>query len=186
VSTRGGLVLERLAIAVASLALSVFAIALLSGYFAGNDQAGVTGAANVPGQTFPDLGHEHLPPGRLRPPYNSIPPTSGAHVPQPVTQDDVELNDNQLLQALELGNVVVLYGGGIPPPGLQALARMIEKGPFSPALAASGGAVILARSPGTNGLIGLAWTHMIRVNALNVDPLGEFAQYYLGKGAPGR
>ena len=84
--TNGGLglargrTLERVAIGVVSLVVSVGAIALLSGYFAGNDQAGVTGSAAGPGQAFRDLGNAHLPPGRLRPPYDSDPPTSGAHV----------------------------------------------------------------------------------------------------------
>ena len=44
-------------------------------------------------------------------------------------------------------------------PACAALALSVA-GPFSPALAAAGQAVILARRPGTTGLIGLAWTRM--------------------------
>jgi Protein of unknown function (DUF3105) len=175
--------LERLAIAVASLALSIGLIALLSGYFAGKDQAGVSGAAAV-GQQFRDLGHAPLKRGSHHPSYDSSPPTSGAHVPEPIRHNESRINDDQLLQALEEGNVVIMYGTHRPPAGLVNVARAITGGPFSPALAAAGQAVILARRPGTSGLIGLAWTHLVHVDAPSDDVLQAFAQYWLGRGAP--
>jgi hypothetical protein len=185
VSPRTLRVLEVIAIGVASLIVSVGAIVLLSGYFAGKDQAGVNGTAPGPGQAFKDLGVRHLPPGRPRPAYNSDPPTSGPHVPEAVTRDGVRLNDDQLLQALELGNVVIMYGTRTPPAGARALADRIA-GPFTPALAATGEAVILARRPGAGGLIGLAWAHMIRVGRASDPLLSRFVQFWLGKGAPRR
>jgi hypothetical protein len=99
--------LEWAAIAVVSLAVAFGAIALLSGFFAGRDQAGVGGTGTLPGVAFTDLGHAHLKPGQPHPRYNSNPPTSGAHVPVPVDGDNQQLSDNQLLEALELGDVVV-------------------------------------------------------------------------------
>jgi Protein of unknown function (DUF3105) len=176
---------ERVAIVLVSLLLSVGLIAVLSGFFAGRDQAGVAGTTGVPGQSFPDLGHAHLAPGAPRPAYNSDPATSGAHVPEPVLRDDATLNDDQLLQALQVGDVVIMYGGRTPPPGLTSLAGSVAYS-FTPALASAGQAVVLARRPGTTGLIGLAWAHMIRV-ARPTDPLlKEFASYWLGRGARGR
>jgi hypothetical protein len=183
-NSRTGLLIERTAIILISIVVSVGAIALLSGYFAGNDQAGITGNASGPGLTFRDLGDQLLPPGRLQPPYNSTPPTSGAHVPESIKHNGLVLNDNQLLTALSLGDVVIDYGGRTPPHGLQALANGIA-GPFTPSLAADGQAVILARRPGTRGLTGLAWTHMITVNAASQQILGEFAKFWLGRGASG-
>ncbi len=177
--------LERLAIVVASLALSIGLIAALSGFFAGRDQAGVSGASAPAGQQFRDLGHALLKPGARHPAYDSDPPTSGAHVPQPVRRDEAKLNDDQLLQALEAGDVVIMYGSRTPPPGLPRLARAVTE-PFTPALAAAGQAVILARRPGTAGLIGLAWAHMLRVGAPENPLLRQFAYYWLGRGAPGR
>jgi Protein of unknown function (DUF3105) len=177
--------LERLAIVVASLALSIGLIAALSGFFAGRDQAGVSSAAATVGQQFPDLGDAHLQPGAPRPRYSSDPPTSGPHVPEPVLHDEASLNNDQLLQALEAGNVVTMYGSRTPPPGLRSLARSVA-GPFTPALAAAGQAVILARRTGTAGLIGLAWAHMVRVNSATDPLLHEFASYWLGKGSGGR
>jgi Protein of unknown function (DUF3105) len=175
--------LERVAIVLASLVLSFGLIAVLSGFFAGRDSAGVSGTESTIGQQFKDLGHAHLSPGQPRPAYNSDPPTSGAHVPEPILLNENVLNDDQLLEALEVGDVVVMYGTHKPPPGLQPLARSLG-GRFTPALAAAGQAVLLAKRRGMVGLTGLAWTHMIRVPTAHNPLLREFIQQYLGRGAP--
>jgi hypothetical protein len=174
--------LERALIMVASLVLSIGLIILLSGYFTSRDQAGVTGTQSRIGLQFPDLGHRHLSPDEPHPLYNSNPPTSGAHLDVPVTRDETRLSDDQLLQALEEGNIVVVYGGRLPPPGLTVLARAIA-GPFTAALARAGQAVILDRRPGTVGLIGLAWTRVVNVSAPNDSLLRQFAEVWLGRGA---
>jgi hypothetical protein len=177
--------LERIVIVIASLVIAIGAIAALSGFFAARDQAGVSGTGAGPGLSFRDLGHAHLARGQARPRYNSNPPTSGAHISEPVTRDAARLNNDQLLQALELGDVVIVYSGRTIPPGAAALARSVAA-PFSPALAAAGQAVILARRPGTVGLLGLAWGRMVRVSAADAPLLKEFAQAWLGRGAPSR
>jgi hypothetical protein len=179
--------LERVAIVVASLVLSIGLIAVLSGFFAGRDQAGVSSAptTNTIGQQFPDLGHAHLRPGQPRPSYNSNPPTSGAHIPEPILLNRNVINDDQLLEALEVGDVVIMYGTKKPPPGLVAFARS-EAGPFSPALAASGQAVILAKRPGTEGLLALAWTRMLSVASAADPQLRTFTQQWLGRGVTTR
>lgn len=174
--------LERVAIGLASLALSIGLIAVLSGFFASHDPAGVTGGQTGPGQRFPDQGHAHLAAGELRPVYNSDPPTSGAHIPTLIRADGVELGDDELLEALELGDVVFMYGQRSPPPELTALARSVAS-PFTPALAADGQAVIVAPRPHTAGIYGLAWTHMIHVVGAADPRLRDFAQFWLGKGA---
>src|SRR5258708_28477682 len=58
--------------------------------------------ANLPGQTFPNLGQEHITQASTdHKPYNSNPPTSGPHWPQPAnwgaystTQADEQMNHN--------------------------------------------------------------------------------------------
>ena len=177
-------VLERIAIGLASLALSVGLIILLSGYFAGRDQPGVSGSGTGPGQAYADLGHAVLAPGQPRPAYNSDPPTSGAHVPELVTRDGVRLTDDQLLQALELGDVVIFYGTRQPPPGLQQFASSVAPG-FTPALAATGETVIVAPRAGTSGLVAAAWTHLLHVGSPNDAALRDFVGFWLGRGAPG-
>jgi hypothetical protein len=175
-------VVERVAIVLASLVLSVGLIGLLSGYFTGRDQAGVSGAGNGPGQALPDLGHRALRPGQPRPAYNSDPPTSGAHFPVPVTRNAAPLSDDQVLQALQTGDVVIVYGGPRPPAGLKQFARSVSP-PFTPALAATGDAVILTPRPRTDGVVALAWAHMLHVQQPSDPLLRQFVGYWLGRGA---
>jgi Protein of unknown function (DUF3105) len=182
---RLGVVLEWTAIIVAALAIAFGLIAVLSGFFAGRDQAGVSGSGSVPGASFRDLGDDQLSRGQPHPAYDSNPPTSGAHVPESVSADGLVLNNDQLLQALALGNVVFMYGSSTPPQGLKALADSVA-GPFSASLAASGEAVILARRPGIPGIVGIAWTHLVQVSGANDPLLRSFASYWLGRGATGR
>lgn len=176
--------LERLGVLVASLALSITLIALLSGYFTGHDPAGLSGTASQIGESFPNLGNAPLAPGAQRPRYSSDPPTSGPHVRVPVGRDEQRLDPDRLLTALAAGDVVVEYGGVRPPPGLTALASRLA-GRFTPSLAASGQAVVLARRPGTAGLIGLAWTRMVRVSTSSDSLLRQFIETWLGRGARG-
>jgi hypothetical protein len=78
-----------------------------------------------------------------------------------------------------------MYDTAKPPPALPVVARKLG-GPFSPSLAAAGDTIILARRPGTNGLIGLAWAHMVRVSSPTDPLLVGFINYWLGRGAPVR
>jgi hypothetical protein len=80
---------------------------------------------------------------------------------------------------------VLLYASRTPPPGLRALSLRLAS-PFTPALAAAGQAVILARRPGAVGVVGLAWAHAISVRDPQDPRLSAFAQFWLGRGAPGR
>jgi hypothetical protein len=176
-------VIERIAIGVVSLVLSVGLIALLSGFFAGRDQAGVSGVANGPGQAYVDLGHAVLKPGQPRPAYSSDPPTSGPHTPRAVVRDGAPLSDDQLLQALQVGDIVIFYGTRQPPPALTQFVKFAAP-PFTPSLAATGNAVIVAPRPGTLGLVAAAWAHLATVKTASDPLLGQFVSFWLGRGAP--
>jgi hypothetical protein len=117
--------------------------------------------------------------------YNTDPPTSGAHVPEPVLHDEAQLNDDQILEALEVGDVVIVYGTRAPPPGLLAFARSVAPR-FTPVLAAAGQAVILVHRPHYPRLTALAWAHLARVNGPSDPRLRQFVQFWLGRGAPRR
>ena len=178
--------IERLLIVVASVCVAIAVIALLSGgLLAGRDSPGVSGAQSGPGTAFPDQGDALLTPGQSRPRYDSEPPTSGPHLSAAVDRDGAQLTDDQLLQALSVGDVVLMYGTRTPPRGLGALARSIAP-PFTPALAQTGQAAVLAYRPGTTGVLGLAWAHMAHVRSPLDPSLRSFAQYWLGRGAPRR
>jgi len=179
--------IERLLIVVAAFAVAIAVIALLSGgLLAGHDTPGVSGAASGPGVAFPDQGNAQLKPGQKRPDYDSEPPTSGAHLPSATTANGAQLTDDQLLQALSVGDVVFMYGTRKPPAGLAKVADGVAPAAFSPALAATGQAVVLAYRPGTTGVIGLAWAHMVHVRSATDPTLRSFSQYWLGRGAPRR
>ena len=169
---------RRLAIGAASVLLGVGAVALVIAYFNGKDSSQV-GNSGGPGQALPDRGNAHLAPGQPSPSLKEDPPTSGAHHVVPLRRDAVTLSTDQLLTALEQGNVVLLYGSPKPPPGLLALARN-EAAQFTPAVAAAGGAVVLGRRPGTNGIIALAWRRMLHVPSAGDPALQDFADAYLG------
>lgn len=175
--------LERVAIVLAALALSFGLIALLSGFFQSRDEGALTGASTGPGQHFRDLGDAPLVSGHRRPKYDSNPPTSGPHVLSTVTRDWARLDDDQLLSALAVGDVVIMYGTARPPGALITMARSVA-GPFTAPLAATGEAVILSPSPHLRGFVGLAWTHMLRVPRPADPRLSQFASYWLGRGAP--
>lgn len=187
--SRWSTALERVAIVVASFVVAIGAIVLLSGYFSSRDQGGVSGVLAGPGLAYRDLGDAVLKTGHRRPAYDSNPPTSGAHVPTPVRTADAVLTDDQILTALAAGDVIVMYGGATPPPGLTALARSMG-GPFSAALAQTGQAVILARLPGIHGIEALAWTRLLpitgvgRVTGGTETLLRQFIDAWLGRGAP--
>ena len=138
-----------------------------------------------PGQAFPDQGAKHVPPsqrGQVR--YDSDPPTSGPHVSEAIRRDGIVLTDDQILHALELGNVVLVYGSAKPPAGLAALAQDVSGGPFDPALVSAGQSVILARRPGTRGVVAVAWRHLLRAPSPSDPQLRQFAEFWLGRGAP--
>src|SRR5262249_26776067 len=136
--------LERLTIVVVSLVIAIAVIVVLSGGpLSGRDSPGVSGPTTQLGVGFKDLGNAHLAPGSPRPRYDSNPPTSGPHVPAAVRRDGSTLSDNQLLEALALGDVVVMYGTNKPPSRLRRLVASVAA-PFTPALASAGQAVILA------------------------------------------
>jgi hypothetical protein len=178
--------LERGAIVIASLAIAVGVIALLSGGLAGGrDDPGlsISTSASAPGTAYRDQGDRLLSAGSARPAYDSDPPTSGPHTPAAIHRNAVVISDDQLLQALSLGDVVFLYSSAQPPRGLQAVADGVAPR-FTPALAADGQTVILARRAGLSQITALAWTRMLRSD--EAGDLRAFANHWLGRGAGAR
>jgi hypothetical protein len=100
----------------------------------------------------------------------------------PVLRDQAPISDDQLLEALARGDVVLMYSGHRPPRGLVALARTLAP-PFSRSLAAAGQAVILAERPATSGIVALAWAHMLRSGSSHDAALRRFVAFWLGRGA---
>ena len=106
-----------------------------------------------------------------------------AQAPAPIRsdRDGTRLSEDQLLHALALGDVVLLYGTPTAPPQLRALQERLT-GPFDPVLAANGAAVILAHRPGTEGVTALAWKRILRAENASDPAIERFADYWLGRG----
>jgi len=68
-------------------------------------------AAQAQGQQFANQGQEHINPGQTHIAYNSNPPTSGPHYPNPANCGiyDQSLPDEELVHNLEHGGIVIEY-----------------------------------------------------------------------------
>jgi hypothetical protein len=160
--------LRRALLAVVGVAVAVAAIAALVLVLGSRDESQVSTAAQGPGQVQPD---------------GADPPAGGPHTDALVTRDRRPLSDDQLVNALALGNVVILYAGSTAPPALVRLQRDVA-GPFDAELAAAGQAVIVAPRTGAGPATALAWKRILRADDPADPRLREFAEFWLGRGIP--
>ena len=158
----------------------------LSQYFASKDggEVEVSGSSGAPGEIEPDLGNEHQQTATRELRLSASPPTSGPHPVSNVTSEGA-IDDRAVIHALEQGNVVLVYRGeeDDPPPELKALQDAVT-GPFDPELAAAGQMVILISRPDAKGIQALAWRHRLRVESPADPALVQFAEAWVGTGAP--
>jgi hypothetical protein len=131
-----------------------------------------------PGELRPDQGAAHDGPANAS---GDAPPTSGTHRPQLVTRERRTLTDDQIIHALELGNVVILYDAPDPGTWLERVQRDVA-GPFDAEVAAAGQAVILARRTSAGPATALAWRRILRTDDPRDPRLHEFAEAWLGRG----
>src|SRR3954471_3092648 len=142
--------------------------------------SGQVGGSSGPGALEPDRGS-----GRQTAPATPAspadrPPTSGRHREEDVTRDGTELSDDQILEVLQLGDVVITYEQEEPPGALAALQRDVNGGAFDPFLAGAGQAVILARRPRA-GVQALAWRRRLVASGPQDPKLRDFADAWLGQ-----
>ena len=166
-----------------SVVLALAALAGLVALISSRDRSTLT-TPQGPGRLLPDSGDAHLAAGAHDPRYATNPPASGAHVVTTVRRDEVRLSNDELLTALEQGDVVLVYRDGAQAPALRSLARTVA-GPFYPAVAAAGQAVVLdhlATAP-KGSVTALAWRHEATAGAASDPALRAFAQFWLGRGA---
>jgi hypothetical protein len=128
-----------------------------------------------------DLSQAHEGPGEVQEAGGKW-PTSGDHGRELVTRDRRELSDDQILTALEAGNVVILYEGREPGAGLTRLQEDVA-GPFDAEVAAAGQAVILARRAGAGPATALAWRRVLEADDAGDPRLREFTEAWLGRGS---
>jgi uncharacterized protein DUF3105 len=161
--------LRRLAPWIVGVVLAVAGIAAVGLLASSRDDSDVAGSVTEgPGQAQPE---------------GADPPASGPHADALVTRDRAPISDDQLVQAVELGNVVILYDAAKPPPALVKLQDEVA-GPFDAELAAAGQAVILARRAGAAPATALAYKRILRADDPADPELREFAEFWLGRGIP--
>jgi hypothetical protein len=134
-----------------------------------------------PGIQLPDLGNSRAAPGAAPSSSGAAPPVSGPHAPVPVRRDGVRLSADQVLRALELGDVVLVYRSPSAARVLRRLANAMAA-PFSPSLAAAGDAIVLDHDPHYGGVTALAWRHVLHARSPADPALGDFVSYWLGLG----
>jgi len=160
--------LRRALLAVAGVVVAVAAVAALVLVLGSRDESQLSAAPQGPGQVQPD---------------GADPPAGGPHGDALVTRDRRPLSHDQLVNALALGDVVVLYDGAKPAPALVRLQREVA-GPFDAELAAAGQAVILAPRAGAGPATALAWERILRARDPADPRLRDFAEFWLGRGIP--
>jgi Protein of unknown function (DUF3105) len=152
---------------------------------AARDDSQLAAAPEGPGELQPDRGADHLPAGDVADSVlERLPedvPTSGPHAVELVTRDRRALTSDQIIHALELGNVVILYGGDAPGRELERLQEEVA-GSFDAELAAAGQSVILAPAGGAGAATALAWRRVLRADEPGEPALREFTEYWLGRG----
>ena len=77
-------------------------------------------------QSFAILSRDHINPGDPHPPYNSNPPTSGWHYPNPADETfyDHSLPDEQVVHNLEHGDIWISYRHGVSQDVVSALKSL--------------------------------------------------------------
>src|SRR5215210_5104960 len=174
--------MRRAAIALAGAVVVLGGLAALVLAFTARDDAPVAAPAG-PGRLEPDRGRRHLRPDE-HVPIGGLgdPPTSGPHHARLVTRDGRRLSPDEILHALELGNVILFYDAPRPRTPLRALQRELS-GPFDAELAAAGQMVVLAQRPGAGPVTAAAWRRVLRAREAADPRVREFAEAWLGRGA---
>jgi hypothetical protein len=160
--------LRRLLPVIVGVVLAIAGIAAVGLFVSSRDDSEVAAAPEGPGQAQPE---------------GADPPASGDHADALVTRDRRPITDDQLVEAVELGNVVILYDASKPPPALVALQEEVA-GSFDAELAAAGQAIILARREGAGPATALAYKRILRADDPADPALRDFAEFWLGQGIP--
>jgi hypothetical protein len=165
-------------IAVIVIALVVMASGVLNSPAPAPQVAQAAGTVTCsPVQTFPMQSRDHINPGQPHPPYNSNPPTSGWHWPNP--QDwGIYTNQQfqeQLVHNLEHGGIVIQYVN-LPPGDVQRLTDLVSRDNYH---------MILAPYPGLPQGVKVAytaWTHLQTCDGVDENAIRAFINAFRDKG----
>jgi hypothetical protein len=139
-------------VAVVVLAVAVILATVIGG---GSSDASALAAAGCVQQTFPAQGRNHVQELAKGFKYNSFPPTSGPHYPQPAVWNiyDQPVRQIYLVHNLEHGGIVVQYGDKVPQATVDQIKSWYVNGDRN--------AIVVAPLPALGDKVALtAWTHL--------------------------
>lgn len=130
-------------------------------------------------EQFPEEGRQHVDPSTM-PVYNTDPPTSGPHYPDPTLPGFYAeaQRPGYLVHALEHGNIVIYYDPAVLPAAdrerLRALASKYPD-PF-------GGVVVTPRADSEHPIILTAWRVLLRLPGYDQAQIDDFLGLFRGRG----
>ncbi len=127
-----------------------------------------------PGERVPIMGVYHLTSGGAAPAYNSVPPTSGPHVPQIARWgiQSAPIAPEMQVHNLEDGGVLVQYNRQVTDETIDQLELVVR---------GYGEHVILAPYPGMDSPIALtAWGRIDKLDGFDRDRILSFIEAYEG------
>ncbi len=133
--------------------------------------------ANLPGEAFENQGQEHITQGSTEhPPYNSNPPTSGPHWPQPAQWGvyTTAQPDEQLIHNLEHGGIWISYK---PDKVDQNTINLLND------FATRYQLIVVEPRPANDATISLtAWTRRLNLDQYDERAILEFIESFHNKG----
>ncbi len=131
-------------------------------------------AENLPGEFMEDQGRQHVT-SLDHPLYNSNPPTSGWHFPQPAEWGIYaeEIPDEVLIHNLEHGGIWISYRPDVPEETIAQLKDLWRRK-----------VIIAPRAANDTDIALSAWNHLEKFNLgeLSTDRVEKFIRAYINKG----
>ena len=163
-----------LIVAIVAIALAAgLGIALGGGGGANDSELSIGGCV---ANTFPEQDRRHatqLPPDYK---YNSFPPSSGTHNPQPAIWNiyDAPVRQMLLVHNLEHGGIVVQYGDQVPTETVDQIRAWYSDDPNGK---------VVAPLPALKDKVAVtAWTHVMTCPGFNQEAFDKFTEAFRYKG----
>jgi len=161
-------------------------VAVLVGLFiAGNNSKPAVKDKNktLLGTVHANQGQTHIQPGTPHETYNSNPPSSGSHYPQPATWGikDSALPDEQLVHNLEHGGINIFYKPNLPKDQIEKLKSIYGKLPSSEQFNEVK-AILAPRAANEHPIELVAWTYTYSLTTPDEAKILQFYNDHLDKG----